>query len=97
MELQLAAKGTVTPCREKLNSTIAALPMPETQENQVVRMIAHFIVAEYLDPLHDPWQAEVNALRAARLPPPQGSNAKTPDPPEPVASFVIDCKILLGG
>jgi hypothetical protein len=86
MELQLSAKGTVTDCREELNAVIAALPTPETQENKVVRMIAHYIVAEYLDKLHDPWQADAQALRGAGR----------PEPPEPRASFAVDCTITLG-
>jgi hypothetical protein len=86
MHLKLAAKGTITDCREALNARIAELKMPESQENKVVRMIAHYIVAEHLDALHDPWQAQCNALRAAHL----------ELPPEPKTSFAIDCSITLG-
>ena len=88
MELKLAAKGTVTECREVLNEAIAALPTPETQENKVVRMIAHYIVAECLDPPHDKWQAQVQAIRAAP--------GNLPIPSEPNAHFEIDCAITFG-
>ena len=86
MDWHLEAHGTVTDCREQLNAKLASLPSPETQENKVVRMIAHYIVHDYLDPLHDPWQADCNALRAM----------KRPEPPEPMAQFAIECRVTLG-
>ncbi len=86
MHFKLAAKGTITDCREALNAQLAELKMPESQENKVVRMVAHYVVADYLDPLHDPWQAQCQALRAAHL----------KESPEPKASFAIDCQISFG-
>lgn len=97
MELKLAAKGTVTECREALNEQIASLPMPESQENKVVRMIAHYIVADHLDPLHDKWQRDLQAARAANVPKAQGGlGADMDEPTEPSASFMIDCTVRLG-
>jgi hypothetical protein len=97
MTLKLAAQGTVTECREELNATLAALPLPETQENKVVRMIAHYIVAELLDPLHNVWDAKVQEARASRAPKAAGGLGGTAeDPPEPRTGFAIDCSITLG-
>jgi hypothetical protein len=88
MELKLTKKGTVTECREALNAMLATLEPPETQEHKVKRMVAHYIVAELLDPLHDTWQAQVQAIR--------GAAGNLPLPPEPTAAFAIDCTIKLG-
>lgn len=98
MQLVLAKKGTVTDCREALNEKLASLPMPETQENKVVRMIAHFIVAEYLDPIHDAWYAKVQDVRAARVPKAQGGLGAEgiEEPKEPLASFSINCTVEIG-
>jgi hypothetical protein len=97
MDLRLAASGTVTECREALNAKLAELPVPETQENKVVRMIAHYIVADYLDPLHDEWQRQFQQIRAANAPSANGGlNATMAEPPEPKAVFAIDCSITLG-
>ncbi|SRR6266581_4787896 len=97
MQWQLEAKGTVTECRETLNAQLAALPLPESQANKVVRMIAHYIVADYLDPLHDEWQRGVQDARAANVPKAQGGlGADLREPPEPRASFAIDCTVTVG-
>lgn len=86
MKLQLAAKGTVTECRNALNEVITKLQPPHRQEHAVVRSIAHFIVEENLDPLQNGWQEQVNALRGA------GIDAKKL-PAEPQTSFSIDLTI----
>ncbi len=97
MKLKLAAEGTITECRETLNAEIAALPMPESQANKVVRMIAHYIVQDYLDPAHDEWQRTVQSVRAANVAQARGGlGASLQEPAEPRARFTIDCSIVLG-
>src|SRR6266849_1503701 len=97
MHLELAARGTVTECRETLNAAIAGLAVPESQENKVVRMIAHYIVQDYLDPIHDKWYAEVQSVRAANTPQARGGlGASLKEPAEPTANFHIDCLVEFG-
>ncbi len=97
MQFKLAAKGTVTECREKLNAALATLSVPETQEQKVIRMIAHYIVAERLDPPHDKWARELQDARAANTPKAQGGlGASMEEPKEPRASFSVDCTIEFG-
>ena len=86
MQFKLSKKGTVTECREALNSAIAALPLPYNTEHAVVRAIANHVVVTHLDPLHDPWADENNKRRAAGIKPAD----------EPTASFSIDCTITTG-
>lgn len=97
MELRLDASGTLTKCRETLNAKIAALPTPESQENKVVRMLAHYIIAEYIDPKHQQWQDKMQQAAFMRTPKNQGGGdgklADWPDPAEPSASFSVDCTV----
>ena len=99
MEFKLAKKGTVTECREALNAALAEMPLPETQENKVKRMIAHYVVAEHLDPIHDGWQRKAQAAAFMRTPKAQGGGGGEekdhPEPAEPLAAFAIDCTIAL--
>lgn len=86
MRFTLAAKGTVTECRESLNSAIAALDGPHKQEYAVIRSAAHYVVEENLDPLYVPWAEAINALRA-------GGISEKNHPAEPTTSFSIDISI----
>ncbi|HEY0528945.1 MAG TPA: hypothetical protein VGD02_08950 [Gemmatimonadaceae bacterium] len=86
MRFKLAAKGTVTECREKLNAALSELQPPFKQEHAVIRNIAHFIVEENLDPLYLPWVAACQMLRA-------GNAAPQTYPAEPKTAFSIDCTI----
>jgi hypothetical protein len=88
MQLKLAASGTVSECREALNTQIAALESTETEKNAIVRAIAHYIVSENLDPLHRPWVEQCNACAEVRA-----KGTKMDNPPEPTTSFSIECTI----
>lgn len=98
MRFTLKKSGSVTDCREALNAAIAKFQPPETQEQKVIRMAAHYIVADHLDPMHDAWQEEVQAAAASRVPKAQGGmgNDKAKDPPEPKTEFSIDISIDFG-
>lgn len=89
MVFSLHAEGSVTDCREALNAKIAALPLPYSTEHAVVRAIANHVVIAHLDPLHDPWQDEVNKARQVGL-------KAEHFPPEPRTSIAIDCVIVVG-
>jgi hypothetical protein len=88
MEFHLSKSGTVSECREALNAAIAALPLPYSQEHAVVRAMAHYVVEENLDPLHDPWVNECMFAAENRA-----KGSKVQNPPEPTTSFSIDCVI----
>ncbi len=91
MEFKLSKSGTVTACREALNEKIASLEGPHNAEHAVVRAIAAHIVTDYLDPLHDPWAAQVNAVNET-----VARGTKMAPPPEPSATINIDCTISFG-
>lgn len=87
MRFQLSKSGTVSECREALNAKIAELPLPYNTEHAVVRAIANHVVMAHLDPLHDPWQDEVNKARLAGM---------KVFPAEPLTSISVDCVIAVG-
>lgn len=83
MEFKFSKAGTVTEIRDALNDELAKLPQPETQGNKVIRMIAHYAVADHLDKLHDPWQVDVQKARGIGF----------ALPPEPTTKLEIDCTV----
>ena len=85
MKFKLTAKGTVTECREALNTALEKLEGPHKQEHAVVRAAAHYVVEENLDPLYVPWVEMSTILK----------NASKPAPSEPATSFSIDISIEL--
>lgn len=93
MRFQLSKSGTITEVREALNAKIAALPVPETQENKVIRMASHYAVADYLDPKHDEWQTELNAVRADNIRRAKEGQKAAAEPAEPKATLAIDVSI----
>jgi hypothetical protein len=92
MQFSISKSGSVTDCREELNTKIAELPLPYDTKHAVVRAIANHIVVDYLDPLHDPWEEKNNKLRASGL---SASEIKSANP-EPSASISVSLNISLG-
>lgn len=97
MQFELKESGSVTDCREAMNKVIHSLPAPELHEHRTIRAVCNQVVEDYLDPRHDVWAAEVQAIRAANLPRGQGGQeAGLKEPEEPRASIDISVRVSYG-
>jgi hypothetical protein len=97
MKFALKKSGSVTDCREAMNKVIQSFPSPETHEQRSIRAVFNQVVEDYLDPRHDEWASQVQSVRAANLPRPQGGQeAGLKEPEEPKASVDISINVSYG-
>lgn len=83
MQFQLTQSGTISECREALNTKIAESRSASDEDQRIVRAIASAIVTA-LDPLYEEWASDVNKATGAGM---------KSIPGEPTASFAIDCTV----
>jgi hypothetical protein len=97
MQFELKKSGTITDCREAMNTVLQQFPSPETHEQRSIRAVFNQVVEDYLDPRHDEWAAQVQSVRAANVPRNQGGQeAQLKEPEEPKASIDISIHVSYG-